>query len=74
MKDKIRENRLRRVAKRQGLILRKSRRFDPQAIDYGLYALIDLRDNLLVTPKNVNSIYALTLDEVEDWLTGAAVN
>ena len=40
MADKVRENRLRRKADRMGLLLSKSRRRDPDALDYGLYALI----------------------------------
>ena len=38
---KIRENRLRRMAERQGVKLQKSRRRDPHALDYGTYRLID---------------------------------
>ena len=37
---KIRENRLRRMAARQGVLLVKSRRRDPRADDYGLYVLV----------------------------------
>ena len=40
--DKQTENALRRRAERLGLELHKSRRRDPQAPDYGRYALIDL--------------------------------
>ena len=69
MDNKVRENRLRRMANRQGLILRKSRRFDPRATDYGLYALLDAQTGGLIHRDNVNSVYALTLDEVEGWLT-----
>ena len=39
--DKVRENRLRRMATRQGLHLVKSRRRDPQALDFGTYGLAD---------------------------------
>lgn len=39
--DKIRENRLRRVAARRGKMLVKSRRRDPEALDYGLYVLVE---------------------------------
>jgi hypothetical protein len=46
--DKVRENRLRRMAERQGYILRKSRRRDPRAIDYGTWYLIDAHYNALV--------------------------
>lgn len=37
--DKARENRLRRVAARQGLVLEKNRRRDPRAEDYGVWYL-----------------------------------
>ena len=66
--SKVRENRLRRMADRRGLRLMKSRRRDPNAIDHGLYALIDLDSNRLINSDNVNSIYALTLDDVGVWL------
>ena len=42
VEEKIRENRLRRMARRQGLELIKSRTRDPWAVDYGSYTLIDL--------------------------------
>ena len=37
--EKVRENRIRRMAERQGLVLTRSRRRDPQAFDYGRYWL-----------------------------------
>jgi hypothetical protein len=42
--EKVRENRLRRKAERQGLKLVKSRRRDPLALDYQLYALISEKE------------------------------
>ncbi|MGD2100831.1 MAG: hypothetical protein PVG83_01215 [Acidimicrobiia bacterium] len=39
MSEKVRENRLRRMAERQGLRLVKSRRRDPRALDYGVFWL-----------------------------------
>jgi hypothetical protein len=44
MTEKVRENRLRRMAERQGLALRKSRRRDPRAIDYGGWDVLAGRD------------------------------
>jgi hypothetical protein len=41
MADKVRENRVRRMAARQGLQLVKSRTRDPRALDYGSYMLLD---------------------------------
>lgn len=62
--DKVRENRLRRMAARQGLILKKSRRRDPRASDYGFYRLVDRERNALVGGDD-----RLTLDLVEEMLT-----
>ena len=62
--DKVRENKLRRMAERQGLRLEKSRRRDPRAYDYGTYQLVDANTNWLVA-SNHNTGYGLDLDEVE---------
>jgi hypothetical protein len=59
--EKVRENRLRRAAQRQGLILRKSGRRDYRALDYGNYWLIRSFDNVV----EVGGDYGMTLDEVE---------
>ena len=40
-KTKVRENRLRRMASRQGLRLERSRQRDPMALDYGKYRLVN---------------------------------
>ena len=40
--EKVRENRLRRMAERQRLELRKSRRRDPRAKDYGRWYIVDV--------------------------------
>ena len=48
MSQKTREDRVRRVARRQGLVVRKSRRRDPRRADYRRYWLIDAERNLLV--------------------------
>jgi len=62
--DKIRENRLRRAAQRQGLMLAKSRRRDPRATDYGTYMLLDAQTNTVVA-LGMQSGYGLSLDEIE---------
>ena len=61
--DKTRENRLRRMADRQGLSIRKSRRRDPRTRDYGTYMVIDPYRNWVVSGEY------LTLDDVEEYLT-----
>jgi hypothetical protein len=68
--QKARENRLRRVAARQGLRLVKSRRRDPQAADYGTFVLID-RNNVVAVGSEGADAPSLSLDDVENYLTGA---
>lgn len=67
---KVRENRLRRAAQRQGLQLEKSRRRDPNAVDYGLWAIIDPYANTAMHSPAPWGIYALDLDDVEQYLLG----
>ncbi len=69
--NKVRENRLRRVALRRGLRLEKTRRRDPLALDYGTYMLIDDRTNAVVA-RGLESGYGLTLDDIERHLDGGA--
>jgi hypothetical protein len=61
--EKVRENRLRRMADRQGLRLVKSRRRDPRALDYGTYVLVDANHNIVVSGEHMD------LDDVERVLT-----
>jgi hypothetical protein len=49
--EKTRETRLRRMAERQGLALRKSRRRDPLAKDYGLYWVVDPDAGQAIDPE-----------------------
>jgi hypothetical protein len=65
--DKVRENRLRRMAARQGFALLRSRRRDPRAVDYGLYWVVDESTSVVVA---WGSYYenGMDLDEVEEWL------
>lgn len=67
--EKVRENRLRRMADRQGLKLMRSRARDPNSITYGGYQLVDIQTNGLVAGwGNANRGYAFDLDDVEQWL------
>lgn len=65
--DKVRENRLRNAAKRQGLLLSKSRRRDPRALDYDRYMLVGARGSIVAGGGPFG--FSLSLDEVEQWLT-----
>jgi hypothetical protein len=65
----VRENRLRRMAARQGRRIEKSRRRDPRAVDYGGYMVIDNYRNAVELGGNPYA-YSATLDDVEAYLTG----
>jgi hypothetical protein len=68
--DKIRENRLRRMAERQGLRLAKNPRRDPRAVDYGSYMLLDAHTSAMVADFGWDHpSYRDHLDDVEAWLT-----
>ncbi|MFP5077020.1 hypothetical protein ACLE20_06905 [Rhizobium sp. YIM 134829] len=70
MSDKVLENKLRRMADRQGLRLVKSRSRDPNAIDYGLYALIDVQTSGAVNPVIAGRwVCSWDLDDVREYLT-----
>jgi hypothetical protein len=62
--EKTRETRLRRMAERQGLVLRKSRRRDPRALDFGTFGLYDANRNVLEV-GDPSTGFGLTDDEVE---------
>lgn len=64
---KVRENRLRRAAARQGLRLEKSRARDPRAIGAGTYHLVDVARNVIEHYGNPSG-YGLDLDGVEEVL------
>jgi hypothetical protein len=66
---KVRENRLRRMAERQGLRLEKSRRRDPRAVDYGKYMLVNPTINGVVAGI-VAGRPGFDLDDVEEFLAG----
>jgi hypothetical protein len=68
--DKVRENRLRRMADRQGLEIHKSRRRDPRAIDYDRWLILDTRTNAVVAGTEGTPRHGMTLDAVEAYLTG----
>jgi len=59
-KEKVRENLLRRMAKRQGYEFHKTRRVDRRATDYGTYRL--------VPAKGKPRVFA-SIDELEQFLT-----
>lgn len=68
-RDKVRENRLRRMADRYGFRLVKSRRRDPRSNDYGLYALLDIETGGSIFAHSPWGIFNQTLDEIEEYLT-----
>lgn len=69
---KTREDRLRRMAKRQRMRLEKSPRRDVYAWDYGTYRLVAMDDGTVIHQAfydKVGSWYGLGLNEVENLLT-----
>lgn len=69
--DKVRENRIRKQAARRGLMLQRSKRRDPDALDYGKYWLVDISTNVVIFggPGVLGGPDA-DLDEVEEYLKG----
>ena len=53
------------------MILR-SRRRDPNALDFGLYMICDIYTDAIVHPSAAWGGYCLTLDDVEDHLNDLA--
>ena len=68
LETKIRENRLRRAAKRQGLFLSKCKARDPQAEGFGKWAICDSQTGNAVNFTERNTIFTLNLETVEKWL------
>ena len=66
--ERVRENRLRRMAERQGLRLVKSRRRDPRAIDDGTYMLVNAQINGVAAGTAGTGRPNFTLDDVENYL------
>jgi hypothetical protein len=68
---KVYENRLRRMAARQRLLLEKSRRRDTFAPDYNTYRLVDQQTGQLVAGDQ-NTGYGMALDDIHRALTEKA--
>jgi hypothetical protein len=66
--DRRREDKLRRMAKQQGLALRKSRQRNPQAIDYGGWMIVDPFTNTVVAGTESIGRPHWSLDDVEGYL------
>ena len=66
VEEKVRENKLRRVAERRGFQIVKSRRKDPQAVDFGGYMLTDIRTNAVVLGSGAFA-YSATLEDIENY-------
>jgi hypothetical protein len=69
--EKVRENRLRRMADRQGFRLEKSRRRDHRALDFGRYYLVTTGGTSFrtVIGRLADGRHGMTLDDVEAFLT-----
>ena len=68
MKEKTRENRLRRKLSRMGYKLKKNRRRDPQAIDYGGYMIVNTLTNTIDGGGYGINPYSMNIDDVEKFV------
>jgi hypothetical protein len=66
--EKVRENRLRRAAERQGLKLHKSRTRDPRAISFDRWWIGDALTGNVVAGMGELGRPHWTLDDVEEYL------
>jgi hypothetical protein len=70
----VRAKRLRRIAKRRGLDIRRARTRDPRDIEYERWMIIDPHRNVdphrnaVVAGTDLDGRPNMTLDEVEAWL------
>ncbi|MGZ6339312.1 MAG: hypothetical protein ACXWNG_02985 [Candidatus Limnocylindrales bacterium] len=63
-----REARLRRLARRHGYMVAKSRVRNPNAASFGTYAIIDPATNAVVHVDSGLGSFGLSLDDLEAWL------
>lgn len=70
---KVYENRVRRIAQRQGLQLQRSPRRDRRATDWRTYQLVDPAMNNVVVSKGLESGYGLSLTDVDRELSEGAI-
>jgi hypothetical protein len=66
--EKVHENRIRRMASRQGYRLTRSRRRDPYAKGFGLYDLVDANGKSVMAGETEHS-FRFELDQIERFLT-----
>jgi len=67
--EKVRENKLRAAAARQGYRLVKSSRRDKRATDYGRWMITSATTGEVVAGAAQNGRPGMTLDQIEEWLT-----
>jgi hypothetical protein len=67
-RPEIRAKRLRRMAKRRGLEIRRAQTRDPRDIEYERWMIIDSYRNAVVAGTDLDGRPNMTLDEVETWL------
>jgi hypothetical protein len=72
MNDTERERRIRRLAERRGVAVRKSPEEDPHSPDFGKFQIVDPGDNTVIAGDEPHA-YSLTLNDVEQWFTNDEV-
>lgn len=68
--EKVHEDRVRRMARRQGLVLSRCRMRDPLGVGFGRYKISD-ESGRVVFGVDASGRHAATLDEIEGYLTRA---
>lgn len=66
----ITEEAVRRLARREGYVVRKSRSRDPNALGFGGFMLIDPSTNFAMVGQTP-FVYSADLEEIRDWLIGS---
>lgn len=69
--EKVLENRLRRVASRRGMTIYKSKRRDPNSIDFGGFMLCDAATTIIIVGGG-DFPYSASLEDVRQHLEGNA--
>jgi hypothetical protein len=71
-KHKVDEIRVRRMARRRGWSLVRSRRRDPRAVGFGTYGVFDFDHNAWVLCATGSDGHGLSLERIERWLVFGA--
>ena len=66
--EKVRSNQARKVLRRRGYLLVKAKRYDPAAIDYGRYKIVNRETYEPVAGVSPLGLATFTIEDVEAWI------